>query len=544
MSGFNLADLFEVVVDTVPEREALVAGDRRLTYADLDVRANRLANHLRAAGIGPGDHVGLQLVNGSEYLEGMLAAFKLRAVPVNVNYRYTSDELHYLFENADLVALVYHRRFGPAVVAASDRLPLLRHTLVVEDGTDEPSVSGSATYEQALQSASERRPGVEGRSGEDLYIAYTGGTTGMPKGVMWHHEDIFFAALGGGDPMMTGSVITSPEELVERLGGEFVMVMLPIPPFMHVSAHWGALTTLYSGGKVVVDQHGHFDPDSIWRLVQAERVNTLTIVGDAMGRPLVEALETAAEAATPYDTSSLFVIGSGGAMLSASTKDRMSAMLPSAFIVDGFGSSETGVLGTQATMAGSGPATRLTLPPSPDTTVLDTGGRPVTPGSGATGRLARRGHMPIGYYKDPQKTSLAFVTVDGVRWALPGDMAVVEADGTVVVLGRDSQCINTGGEKVYPEEVESVLKLHPHVADTIVVGLPDERWGERVVAVVQPRPGTSPRIEDLQTIGHEHLAGYKVPRQVCLVDEVVRTPAGKPDYVWARQAAARVTAGR
>ncbi len=235
MSGFNLADLLEIVVDTVPDQEATVAGDRRLSYADLDGRVNRLANHLIAAGVGAGQHVGLQLFNGTEYLEGMLAAFKLRAVPINVNYRYTSDELRDLFENADLVALVHHRRFGPAVAAASEGLPLLRHVIVVEDGTTEPVGAGSAMYEQVLASQSAMRPRVEGRGGDDLYVAYTGGTTGMPKGVMWHHEDLFFAALGGGDPMMTSSPITRPEQLADRLG--VLMVMLRVPPFIHVSAH-------------------------------------------------------------------------------------------------------------------------------------------------------------------------------------------------------------------------------------------------------------------------------------------------------------------
>ncbi|HEY2427354.1 MAG TPA: acyl-CoA synthetase [Acidimicrobiales bacterium] len=530
----NLADLFELVAAAAGVRTAMVTSERRLTFAELDARANRLAHHLAAAGVGTGDHIGLQLLNGTEYIEGMLAAFKIRAVPINVNYRYVEKELAYLFDDADLVALIYHRQFGPRVAVAAAGLDGLRHLVVVEDGSGEEVITGSQPYEDALDASSPERPPGE-RSGDDHYIAYTGGTTGMPKGVVWRHEDIFFAAMGGGDPFQLGNVITRPEEIAERLP-EAGMVSLPTPPFMHVSAHWGAFQTLFGGGKLVLPPGGRFEPAAIWELVGAEKVNVLVIVGDAMARPLLDALGAAAEAGRPYDTSSLFVVGSGGAILSASSKERLAALLPNVMVVDGFGSSETGVVGTN-----TGEGARFTV--NDQTQVLDEAGRPVAPGSGAVGRLARRGHVPVGYYKDEAKTAATFVVVDGVRWVLPGDMATVDSDGTVVLLGRGSVSINTGGEKVYPEEVEGVLKSHPDILDAVVVGVPDERWGERVVAVVTTRPGSDPTLEDVQGHARQHLAGYKVPRQLCPVDEMVRSPAGKADYRWARETAANLSEG-
>jgi acyl-CoA synthetase (AMP-forming)/AMP-acid ligase II len=300
---------------------------------------------------------------------------------------------------------------------------------------------------------------------------------------------------------------------------------------MHVSAHWLALSTLYGGGTIVVPPGGRFDPAEIWRLVGEQRVNVLVIVGDAMARPLLDAL-------TPTDdTSSLFVIGSGGAVLSPTTKDRLAELLPAVMVVDGFGASEAGVMGTRASAAGTGPTTGPRFSMNEQTAVLDDNFRPVQPGS--TGHLARKGHIPLGYYNDPEKTAATFVEVDGTRWVLPGDVARVEEDATVVLLGRGSVSINTGGEKVYPEEVEVVLKGHPAVADAVVVGVPDERWGERVVAVVEPAGETSPTLEDLQHLGRQQLAGYKLPRGLCLVEHMVRSPSGKADYRWARDQAAR-----
>ncbi|HWC39490.1 MAG TPA: acyl-CoA synthetase [Acidimicrobiales bacterium] len=534
-STFNLADLFELVADAIPEREAMVAGARRLTYGDLEARANRLAHHLQAAGVRAGDHVGLQLLNGTEYVEGMLAAFKIRAVPINVNYRYVDAELAHLFDDADLVAVVHHRQFSPRVAAVAPGLPLLHDLIVVEDGSDESPPSGAAAYEDVLAAASPTRD-FGPRSGDDIYCAYTGGTTGMPKGVLWRQEDIFFAAMGGGDPLQSGDFITRPEELVDRLPDQG-MVTLATPPLMHVSAHWLAFVSLFGGGRLVVTPQGRFDPQTAWSLIAEEKVNVLVIVGDAMARPLADAFRQ-------QDTSSLMVIGSGGAILSPSTRQRLSSVVPNAMIVDGFGASETGTVGSRSSLPGAAGGDddlpRFTL--NEQTTVLDDELRPVVPGSGTIGRLARRGHIPLGYYKDKDKTASTFVEVDDVRWVLPGDMATVEEDGTVVLLGRGSVSINTGGEKVYPEEVESVLKSHPAVFDAVVVGVPDERWGERVVAVVQSRSGEHPTLEEIQSYSRDKMAGYKVPRQVVLVDEVVRSPSGKADYRWARDRASQPVA--
>jgi acyl-CoA synthetase (AMP-forming)/AMP-acid ligase II len=528
---FNLCDLFELVADAIPDHQAMVAGGRRLTYRELDDRANRLAHRLLAAGVGAGDHVGLQLLNGTEYVEGMLGAFKIRAVPININYRYVDGELAHLFDDADLVAVVAHRQFSPRVGAIASALPQLHTLLVVDDGTDAAPPPGALRYEDALGHASPHRDFAP-RSGDDIYCAYTGGTTGMPKGVLWRHEDIFFAAMGGGDPLQAGNFISRPEELVDRLLDPG-MVTLATPPLMHVSAHWLAFTSLFSGGRLVVTPQGRFDPETVWSLIDREKVNVLVIVGDAMARPLAEALQEA-----PHDTSTLIVIGSGGAILSPSTKQALSALVPNALIVDGFGASETGTVGSRSSLPGSSAEDelpRFTL--NDQTTVLDDRLRPVVPGSDATGRLARRGHIPLGYYKDEAKTASTFVEVDGVRWVLPGDMAKVDEDGTVVLLGRGSGSINTGGEKVYPEEVEAVLKGHPSVFDTVVVGVPDERWGERVVAVVEPRSNQQPTLDDIQSWSRTRMAGYKVPRQLSVVDKILRSPSGKADYRWARDRA-------
>ncbi len=515
----NLADLFETVVDNFGEREALVAAERRLTYAELDERANRLANHLSGQGVGTGDHVGLQLVNGTEYVEGMLAAYKIRAVPINVNYRYVEAELKYLFDDADLVALVVNRQFADSALAAAG--PKLRHTLVVGEGGD---------YEGALAAVSSARPDTAGRSGDDLYCVYTGGTTGMPKGVLWRHEDIFFGAMGGGDPMQMGNWIKTTDELPSRVPTPG-LTALATPPLMHASAHWTAFSLFFGGGKVVFTPGGRFDAAEILTLISDENVNMLVIVGDAMARPLADAL--AAAPSGTYDTSSLIVIGSGGAILSPSMKEQLNQLLPTTMIIDGFGSSETGVQGTRAGMSD-----KPMFSVNDQTAVLDDDFTPVEPGSGQIGRLARRGHIPLGYYNDPEKTAATFTEVGGVRWVLPGDMARVDADGTVVLLGRGSVSINSGGEKIYPEEVESALKAHPAVFDAVVVGTPDERWGEKVTAVVQPRPDTSLSLEDVQEFCRSRIAGYKVPRALALVDEMVRSPSGKADYRWAKDYAA------
>ena len=535
MSGFNLADLFEIVVDAAPDREALVAPPRRLTLAELDQRANRLAHVLRGLGIGRGDHVGLQLVNGTEYVEGMLACFKLSAVPINLNFRYAEAELRRLYEDADLAVVIHHRQFSSRVASAANNTPLLKHLIHVDDGSAERPPPGSVEYERAIAAADPARPLNATRNGDDHYIAYTGGTTGLPKGVVWRQEDIFFAAMGGGDPFAGGNVVDSPHELAERLPDTGV-TMLATPPMMHVSAQWGVFLTLFTGGRVVFPPPGSLDPEATLRLMVAEHVNLLVIVGDAMARPLADAMRRAKDAGSPYDLAALLAIGSGGATLSMTAKSQLSQLVPNAMIIDGLGSSETGILGTKPHESGdTSPGSRFTV--NAHTQVLDDAGQPVPPGGGVVGRLARQGRMPLGYYKDEAKTKATFLDINGRRWAVSGDRAMVEADGTVVLLGRGSTCINTGGEKVYPEEVEAALWNAPEVADALVVGVPDGRWGERVVAIVKPAADQTPTLEGLSKHVRGQLAGYKAPRSLILVDDLVRTPAGKPDYSWARKLA-------
>ena len=532
MVTFNLADMFEMVCDAVPDREAVVSDQRRLTYRTLDERANRLAHHLKESGISKGDHVGLQLLNGTEYVEGMLACFKIRAVPINVNYRYVEDELRYLFDDADLRALIVHRQFADRIMKIQPSLELLKHVVAVEDGSDLEVGEGWREYEAAIADKPAARD-FGPRSADDVYCAYTGGTTGMPKGVLWRQEDIFFAGIGGGDPLHSGNVVDKPEGLLERIY-DVGLCALPTPPFMHVSAHWLVFSMLLGAGKIVIAPGGRFEPAMIWRLVGDEHVNVLVIVGDAMARPLADELEAGDG---NYDTSSLMVIGSGGAVLSPGTKDRFTAMLPNTFIVDGYGSSETGTMGQQPSSAAAGKAQALRFSPGPYITVFDEQLRPVAPGSGVVGRLARSGHIPLGYHKDPTKTADTFIEVAEARWVLPGDFAVVEDDGTIVLRGRGSVSINSGGEKVFPEEVEAALKEHEDVFDAVVVGVPDERWGERVVAVVQAREARAVTLADIQGFLRARLAGYKIPRALVLVEKVERQPSAKPDYRWARERA-------
>jgi acyl-CoA synthetase (AMP-forming)/AMP-acid ligase II len=525
---YNLADLWEAVVDAVPGNEALVCGDRRLTFAQADERANRLAHVLTEHGVGAGDHVALYLYNGTEYLEAMIAAFKIRAVPVNVNYRYVEEELRYLLDNSDAKAVVFHREFTSKLAAVRADVPALETFLSVDDHSGEDlDELGALDYEAALAEAAPGRD-FGPRSADDLYILYTGGTTGMPKGVMWRHEDIFFGAFGGGG---LGNPISKPEEIADRARAGASRA-LPACPFMHGTAHWMAFLTLFEGGAIVIDPERHLDPVHVWELVAAERVTFLVIVGDAMGRPLVEAL---ARLDGSVDVSSLVLLLSGGAILSPAVKRQLAAHLPSALVIDGIGSSEAGGQGQMlATKDGEIPAQpRFVM--SPENTVLDDDLKPA--GVGVVGKLARSGHIPIGYYKDPEKSAATFPEVDGVRWSIPGDAARIEDDGTITVLGRGSVSINTGGEKVYPEEVEGALKAQDDVFDAVVVGVPDERWGERVVAVVQPRDGAQPTLEELVEHLRKHVAGYKVPRDLVLVDAIVRSPSGKPDYRWAKQTA-------
>jgi acyl-CoA synthetase (AMP-forming)/AMP-acid ligase II len=533
---YNLADLWERVADTVPDHEALVCAGRHLTFAEADARATRLANALAAQGVGRGDHVACYLYNSIEYLEVMIAAFKLRAVPINVNYRYVEDELRYLLDDADARAVVFHREFAPKLASISGSLPNLKTFIAVDDGT--PAAVGLDTidYDDALAAASAERA-FGPRSPDDLYILYTGGTTGMPKGVMWRHVDVFFGAMGGAGG--GGQPITAPEEIAERCL-ESRTRCVPACPFMHGTAHWMAFSALFTGGTVVIPAEHHLDALKLWQLVEKENVNFIVIVGDAFARPMLDALDTAEGRA--LDVSGMRVLLSGGAILSPTLKRELVARLPGVLVVDGYGASETGGQGQSVVVSGGEIPTAPQFRVSEDTIVLGDDLRPAP--AGVVGRLARRGPIPLGYYKDPDKTAATFPVVDGVRWAVPGDHAVADADGLITLLGRGSVSINTGGEKVYPEEIESVLKGHAEVIDAVVVGVPDERWGERVVAVVQARPGARPSLESLQAHAAAHLARYKMPREIVFVDVITRSPSGKPDYRWAKAAALEAAASK
>ncbi|MGZ6962833.1 MAG: AMP-binding protein [Acidimicrobiia bacterium] len=537
---FNLADLFECVVDHVPDREAVISGAERLAYRELDSAATRVAHGFTGLGIRAGDRVGLSLRDCVEHVEAMLACYKLRAVPVNVNYRYVAEEVAYLCRDAELVALVVAR--SRAGVAAG-----LDGVLRVEvDGSGALPTDGAIAYE-SLRSAGPSTRDFGRRSADDHYVLYTGGTTGRPKGVVWRHEDIFFAALGGGNP--GGPPIEAPEAIgpgvLANPSGRVAaflgptdarppLVALALGPLVHASGQWSTLGTLLSGGAVVLYTEPHLDVDAVLELVATERVVALNLVGDAIARPLVEALE-----ADPgrWDTSSLLLLGSGGSILSGDVKDRLLAAMPSVrALIDGIGSSESPAQAVAVTTRGGSPTESLRFAAKETTMVIDDEDRPVPAGSGIVGRLATTGRVPLGYLGDPERSARTFVEIDGKRWSVPGDMATIDADGTVHLLGRGSFCINTGGEKVYPEEVEAVVKDHPLVADVVVVGIPDPRFGERVAAIVQPS-GDEPTLEALQAHGRERLAGYKLPRVLMLVDAIERLPTGKADYRWAREVA-------
>lgn len=523
---YNIADLLESVADAVGDRVALVCGDQRRSYAELDERATRLAHALAAQGVGAGDRIGLYLQNCTEYVETMLAAFKLRAVPVNVNFRYVAEELRYLSRDAGVKGVVFDAAAADRVAEATRDLPGVSFFLVVGGGSAAPATPPDPiAFEDAVARSSPARDFAE-RSGDDLYVIYTGGTTGMPKGVMWRHEDAFYACLMAGNPM--GPPPTRPEEVAERARAKTPIAMMTAAPLIHGAAQLGTLIALLQGHKAVIAPR--FDPHLVWRTIEQERVMTLSVVGDAMARPLAEAL---AEDPSRYDTSSLFVTSSAGAILSQAVKDQLKALLPKLALLDNYGASEVGSQGMDA-----GGVTReggIRFRMSERTSVLDDDLRPIEPGSGRIGRIALSGHIPLGYWNDPEKTAKTFVTENGVRYVIPGDLARPEADGTLTLFGRGSQCINSGGEKIYPEEVEGALKQHPDVFDALVVGVPDPRWGERVTAIVQPRPGAAPpRLEDLAGHCRTLIAGYKVPRALHLVDEMKRSPAGKADYPWAK----------
>ena len=534
--AFNIADLFEHAVDVVPDRTALIVGPVRRTYAELEERANRFAHWLADQGIGIGDHIGVYGLNSEPWVVTMLAAFKLRAVPINVNFRYVAEELRYIFDNADLVGIVYDREFSDRLAQVAGDVPDLRTLVVVEDGSDKDDHGLQPTkFEDAVAAgAPEREFGP--RSPDDLYVLYTGGTTGMPKGVLWRQEDVYYA-LGGGVDAVTGEHVTDEYTAsIKARESEAPMVSFCTPPLMHGAAQWGTLRMFFEGNTVLFIPK--FDAEQVWQLIQDEKAMTMFITGDAMARPLIEALD-----ANPgrWDLSNWFVLSSSAVSFSPILKERFLELFPNLIIMDAIGSTETGHNG-QA-MAEPGKLRKegigVSVQGLEGSYVLGEDLRPLPAGSPEVGRLARAGNIPLGYHKDPEKTAKTFVTgPDGTRYAKPGDWARHEADGTITLLGRGSACINSGGEKIYPEEVEGAVKAHPAIFDTIVVGVPDDRWGLAVCAVIEVRPGMdTPSLNELVEHCRTQIAGYKIPRKVVVVDSVLRSPSGKPDYPWANEIA-------
>ncbi len=526
--ALNIADLAEHAIDAVPDRVALICGDEKLTYAQLEEKANRLAHYLIDQGVKKDDKVGLYCRNRIEIVIAMLGIVKAGAILVNVNYRYVEGELRYLFENSDMVALVHERQYSDRVANVLPDTPGVKTILVIEDGSDNDyqRYGGVEFYSAIAQGSPERDFGE--RSADDIYLLYTGGTTGFPKGVMWRHEDIYRVLLGGTD-FATGEFVKDEFDLAKGAVANPPMVRYPIPPMIHGATQSATWMSIFSGQTTVLAPE--FNAEEVWRTIHEHKVNLLFFTGDAMARPLLDALDKD----HGHDLSSLFLLASTAALFSPSIKERLLELLPNRVITDSIGSSETGFGGTSVVAAGAshsgGP--RVTI--DHRTVVLDEEGNEVKPGSGVRGFIAKKGNIPVGYYKDEKKTAETFKTINGVRYAIPGDWALVEEDGTVTMLGRGSVSINSGGEKIYPEEVEAALKGHPDVFDALVVGVPDPRYGQHVAAVVQPRPGSRPSLAELDSFVRSEIAGYKVPRSLWLVDEVKRSPAGKPDYRWAKE---------
>jgi len=531
--ALNIADLFEHAVDAVPDREVLQVGPRKVTYAELESECNRLAHYLAGQGIGPGDHVGIYAKNSIEHVVALLAIFKIRAVAINVNYRYVESELDYLIDNSDMVGLIFERPYAPLVAACAPKHDKLTRFVSMVDPTDpdndaDLSSFGGVTWDQALEGQSTERD-FGPRSPDDLYIVYTGGTTGFPKGVMWRHED-FWRVLGGGIEFMTGERLEEYSQS-ESAKTNTPMVTFPLSPLMHGGAAAAMLMHLFAGHLTILEPT--FDPERIWEIIDREGVQLIFMTGDAMARPLIETYQ-----AGSYDGSSLFAIASSAAIFSRPVKEVWMAAFPNAIFTDSVGSSETGFSGSgmqdAENIKGDGPIVSL----GAETLVLDHNNQPIDPGAvGEIGRLARTGSIPVGYYGDPVKSAQTFIEVDGTRYSVPGDFARIEADNKVTLLGRGSNCINTGGEKVYPEEVENVLKGHPKVYDALVVGIPDERWGQAVSAVVQPREGEDVTLEELHEYLRPLLSSYKLPRTLATVPQMPRTATGKANYPAAKDIA-------
>jgi fatty-acyl-CoA synthase len=533
---FAVADIHEAIAASRPDEPCIVFRDRRLTWADVTERTRRLANHLVAAGLGVRverdalaghqsgqSHLGIYLHNGNEYLEAMLGSFKARVAPFNVNYRYVAEELRYLLVDARAEAIVVHSQFAPTLAEVLPEVPTLRVILQVADESGNELLPGAVWYEDALAAASPARPPVT-PSPDDLYILYTGGTTGMPKGVLWRNGDANIECFGGSAAETMDGVVAEAAQGLRALLA---------PPFMHGAGHWMSFRTWNSGGTVFVQSTPErLDPVDVWSLIEREGLNFLLIVGDAFARPLLDELDR-----NTYDLSTLTVLLSGGAPLSANLKEELLAHLPTLMIVDGLGSSEAG--GQLAHVSVGSGASTGTFPISPGNHVLSEDlDRELAPGEDELGWLAKSGRLALGYLNDAAKTERTYPVIDGVRYAVPGDRARLRADGIIELHGRDSVTINSGGEKIFAEEVEAAIKAHAGVYDCVVAGRPSDRWGNEVVAVVRVRDGHHVDEQSLLAEAEQHIARYKLPKAFVFVPEIVRSPSGKADYRWARTMAA------
>jgi fatty-acyl-CoA synthase len=534
---FHFATVWESLADELGDLTAVVHGDRRFSWREFDERSARVAAAFSAAGLGPDSKIGLYLYNGNEYLEAHYAAFKMRGVPINVNYRYLDEELVYLLDNADAEALVFHSSLGDRVERIRERLPKLTLLIEVDDGGS-GQVPTARRYEEVLANH-EPMPRIT-RSEDDIYMLYTGGTTGMPKGVMYDMGNFTRSFAQLGFPLIG---LTPPEDASEIAGlvkgtieaGNRI-VSMPCAPLMHGTGVWlGAMIPQLAGAEVVTLQSRSLDPDEILATVQREGVTNITIVGDAFSKPLITAIDAAKEAGTPYDTSSLKMIISSGVMWTAEVKEALLDRVEQAILVDAIGSSE-GSMGSSISMKGLPPSTAK-FSRNPTTKVFTEDDREVLPGSGEIGMVAAGGMVPVGYFKDPEKSARTFRTIDGVRYSFPGDMAQIAEDGSLILLGRGSQVINSGGEKIFPEEVEEAVKRVDGVLDCLVIGIEDDRFGQAVTAIASAADGADPD-EASVIAGVKHdLAGYKAPKRVIFVSQVPRAPNGKADYKAAKQLA-------
>lgn len=542
---YNYAELFAAVAAEMPDRDCIVFRDRRLSYGDVAERVNRLANLLLSQGItvqqpradlepweSGQDHVALYLYNGNEYIEGMLGAATARAASFNVNYRYVEAELAYLLNDAATKAIIYHARFAPVLRQALGSLRQAPKLLLqVADDSGNALLPGALDYEEALASSSPARPATT-LDPDDLYVVYTGGTTGMPKGTLWSQGNIIEGALASGLPEGFFNVQSLTEALAMIVTADR-RVLLPLPPLMHAAAQWMAMSAFMTGSVMVFpDVVDRLDPDAVWRIIDRERVQFVNLVGNAFATPMCDAYERG-----NYDGSSLQLVGVGGAVTSASVKDRILRLLPQVVVGDVAGSSETGSQLSNLS-ASQAPATSGIFTPAVGSCVVaNDHSRVLEPGSPETGWLARHGFIPFGYLGDRDKTARTFPTIGGVRMVLPGDRARHLADGMIELLGRESVTINSGGEKIFAEEVEDALADNATIRDVVVVGRPSERWGQEVVAIVELAPGQDASDEELLAGARKRLAGYKLPKAIIRVAAVVRSPAGKADYAWARKAA-------